>query len=89
MGRKVPENTEAVYALQPDLVVVSTATSSDLVRSLEGLGVPVYIARSPHNYKEMCDKIRGIAAAVGEKQDVLLRRMLPIYYQDIQRKRNL
>ena len=61
VGRKVPENTEAVYALQPDLVVVSIATSSDLVRSLEGLGVPVYIARSPHNYKEMCDKIRGIA----------------------------
>lgn len=51
VGRKVPENTEAVYALQPDLVVASTATSSDLVRSLEGLGVPVYIARSPHNYK--------------------------------------
>lgn len=34
VGRKVPENTEAVYALQPDLVVASTATSSDLVRSL-------------------------------------------------------
>lgn len=56
VGRKVPDNTEAVYALQPDLVVASTATSSDLVRSLEGLGVPVYIARSPHNYQQMCEK---------------------------------
>ena len=46
MGRKVPDNTEAVYALQPDLVVASTATSSDWSASLEGLGVPVYIARS-------------------------------------------
>ena len=66
VGRKVNENTEAVFALQPDLVVVSVATSSDLVSSLEGLGVPVYISRSPHNYQEMCEKIIGIAHAVGE-----------------------
>lgn len=66
VGRKVNENTEAVFALQPDLVVVSVATSSDLVSSLEGLGVPVYISRSPHNYQEMCAKIIGIAHAVGE-----------------------
>lgn len=66
VGRKVEENTEAVFALQPDLVVVSTATSRDLVSSLESLGVPVYICRTPHNYKEMCAKIIGIAHAVGE-----------------------
>lgn len=66
VGRKVNENTEAVFALQPDLVVVSVATSSDLVSSLEGLGIPVYISRSPHNYQEMCAKIIGIAHAVGE-----------------------
>ena len=66
VGRKVNENTEAVFALQPDLVVVSVATSSDLVSSLEGLGVPVYISRSPHNYQEMCAKIIGLAHAVGE-----------------------
>lgn len=66
VGRKVNENTEAVFALHPDLVVVSVATSSDLVSSLEGLGVPVYISRSPHNYQEMCAKIIGIAHAVGE-----------------------
>lgn len=66
--RKVEENTEAVFALQPDLVVVSTATSGDLVSSLESLGVPVYICRTPHNYKEMCAKIIGIAHAVGESE---------------------
>ena len=66
VGRKVQENTEAVFALRPDLVVVSVATSSELVSSLEGLGVPVYISRSPHNYKEMCSKIMGVAHAVGE-----------------------
>lgn len=87
VGRKVPENTEAVYALQPDLVVVSTATSSDLVRSLEGLGVPVYIARSPHNYQEMCDKIRGIAAAVGEKQQgELMVQKMDTHLQQLQKR---
>lgn len=87
VGRKVPENTEAVYALQPDLVVVSTATSSDLVRSLEGLGVPVYIARSPHNYKEMCEKIRGIAAAVGEKQQgELMVQKMDTHLQQLQKR---
>ena len=87
VGRKVPENTEAVYALQPDLVVVSTATSSDLVRSLEGLGVPVYIARSPHNYKEMCAKIRGIAAAVGEKQQgELMVQKMDTHLQQLQKR---
>lgn len=68
VGCKVNENTEAVFALRPDLVVVSTATSSELVSSLEGLGVPVYISRSPHNYQEMCEKIMGVAKAVGEPE---------------------
>ncbi len=68
VGRKVHDNMEAIVALQPDLVLVSTATSADLVSSLQGLGVPVYVARTPHNYQEMCAKIKGIAAAVGEPQ---------------------
>ena len=66
VGCKVQENTEAVFALQPDLVVVSAATSPELVSSLESLGVRVYISRNPHNYQEMCAKIIGIAHAVGE-----------------------
>lgn len=68
VGCKVHDNTEAIIALQPDLVLASTATASDLVSSLQELGIPVYVARSPHNYQEMCAKIKGIAAAVGEQE---------------------
>lgn len=68
VGRKVNENTEDILVLQPDLVVVSTATSRAFVEQLQNLGVQVYIARSPHNYKEMCAKIIGIAHAVGEAE---------------------
>lgn len=77
VGCKVQENTEAVFALQPDLVVVSQATSPELVSSLESLGVPVYISRNPHNYQEMCAKIIGIAHAVGEAERgrVMVRNM--------------
>ena len=62
MGRKLNENTEEILAMQPDLVVVSSATSKAFVDQLDSLGVKVYVARSPHNYKEMCAKIIGIAA---------------------------
>ncbi len=68
VGCKVHDNTEAIVALQPDLVLASTATASDLVSSLQGLGIPVYVARTPHSYQEMCTKIKGIAAAVGEQE---------------------
>ncbi len=68
VGCKVHDNTEAIVALQPDLVLASTATASDLLSSLQGLGIPVYVARTPHSYQEMCTKIKGIAAAVGEQE---------------------
>ena len=34
---------------------------------MEHMGIKVYIARSPHNYQEMCAKIVNLAEAVGEK----------------------
>lgn len=66
VGCKVHDNMEAILALHPDLVVASTATNADLVGGLESLGVKVYVARSPHNYQEMREKILHLAVAVGE-----------------------
>lgn len=68
VGRKVTDNLEAILKLEPDLVVASVATSNDVVQSLENIGVQVYIARSPHNYQEMCAKIKNLAVAVGENE---------------------
>lgn len=77
VGRKIDADAEQVLALEPDLVVVSTATSKEFVQQLERLDVPVYIAQSPHNYKEMCSKINNLAAAVGEQEKgaAIVRRM--------------
>ncbi len=68
VGRKAYDNTEDIIAMQPDLVVASTATSKEIVDRLRENGLKVYIARSPHTYKEMCDKVQNLATAVGEKQ---------------------
>ena len=67
VGCKVHDSLENILKLEPDLVVASIATSNELVQSLENIGIKVYIARSPHNYQEMCAKIVNLAEAVGEK----------------------
>ena len=67
VGCKVHDSLENILKLEPDLVVASIATSNDLVQSLEHMGIKVHIARSPHNYQEMCAKIVNLAEAVGEK----------------------
>lgn len=67
VGCKVHDSLENILKLEPDLIVASIATSNELVQSLEHMGIKVYIARSPHNYQEMCAKIVNLAEAVGEK----------------------
>lgn len=66
VGLKVNDNLEAILKLEPDLVVASSATSFDVVQSLENIGIKVYIASSPRNYEGMCRKIEHLAQAVGE-----------------------
>ena len=66
VGLKVNDNLEAILKLEPDLVVASSATSYDVVQSLENIGIKVYIASSPRNYEGMCGKIEHLAQAVGE-----------------------
>ena len=77
VGCKVHDNLESILKLQPDLVVASIATSNDVISSLENVGIPVYIARSPHNYEEMRSKVMNLAQAVGEKEQgqALVQRM--------------
>lgn len=68
VGHKVFENTEEIYGLKPDLVVASTATNEEVVRTLENMGLKVYVVASPKNYDGMKRKITGLAAAVGEEK---------------------
>ena len=77
VGRKVENNSEAIFALHPDLVVISTSTGADELRTLESMGLTVYVAMSPKTYQEMRQKVRNLGLAAGEPQKTedLLKRM--------------
>ena len=77
VGRKVENNSEAIFALHPDLVVVSTSTGADELRTLESMGLTVYVAMSPKTYQQMQQKVRNLGLAAGEPQktEALLKRM--------------
>ena len=77
VGRKVENNSEAIFSLHPDMVVISTSTGADELRTLESMGLTVYVAMSPKNYQEMQQKVRNLGLAAGEpkKTAELLARM--------------
>lgn len=66
VGCRISPCFEGIYGLEPDLVVASTSTDVQLLAALEDVGIKTYISSSPKSYKQMCDKIIGIAKAVGE-----------------------
>lgn len=68
VGHTVPIDPEAIMAVHPDLVIVSTAVPANVASSLSSAGVPVYTSIIARNWDQMETKIRGIAAAVGEKE---------------------
>ena len=77
VGKKCQENSEAVFSLHPDLVVISTSTGGDAMKTLESMGIPVYVAMSPKTYDQMKQKVRNLGLALGEaeKTKALLQRM--------------
>lgn len=67
VGRKVDMNAESIMALKPDLVIVSTAVSPQLVSLLRQSGIPVYVSLVAVSWDEMEEKVRGVARAVNEE----------------------
>lgn len=67
VGRTVEDNLESILAESPDLVFVTAGTGRDMIQSLTEMGVPVYVSIYPKTWDDLLIKIRGIAAAVGEK----------------------
>lgn len=67
VGRKVDVNAESIMALKPDLVIVSTAVSPQLVSLLRQSGIPVYVSLVAESFDEMEEKVRGVARAVNEE----------------------
>lgn len=64
VGRTLDLNPEAVMALNPDLVLVSTETPANFVQTLSASGVPVFVSIIPKDWDEMETRVQGIANAV-------------------------
>ncbi len=61
---RIQRNTsaEGVLALQPDLVVVPDFIAPEVIKSMQDIGLPVYVYRTPHTMEEIKAVIPGSGA---------------------------
>lgn len=62
-------NLEAIVALQPDLVLLSELNSSDLVQSLENLGLKVYYLGNPVEIEGLYTNLENLGKITGHEAD--------------------
>lgn len=60
-------NTEAIMALQPDLLIVPDWSDSEMVMMLRALKVPVYVYKAPHTVPEIKATIQELASLLHEE----------------------
>lgn len=65
VGDFMTPNVEAIAALDPDLVLVTTGVQEDIIEQLEGLGASV-VAVDPQTVDALFGSIRTVGAAIGE-----------------------
>ncbi|HEX2697088.1 MAG TPA: ABC transporter substrate-binding protein [Anaerolineales bacterium] len=62
-------STEAIVALKPDLVLAAEINPTDLVKSLEDLGLTVYYLKNPTTLEEMYSNLETVAQLTGHESD--------------------
>jgi len=62
MGRL---NTEAVVALQPDLILAAEITPPDQVETLRGLGLTVFVVTNPKEFEGLYANIQAVGTLTG------------------------
>jgi len=62
-------NTEAIVALQPDLVLAGGINPTELVASLEQLGLTVYFLPNPETLEEMFANLETVAKLTGHEAE--------------------
>lgn len=60
-------NTEAIAALEPDLVLAAEINTADQVQALEDLGMTVYWLGNPTTLEEMYGNLRVVAELTGQE----------------------
>ena len=62
-------NTEAILALEPDLVLAATITSPEQVQTLEVLGIPVFLLANPEDFSGLLDNIKLVGLLTGHEAE--------------------
>jgi iron complex transport system substrate-binding protein len=58
-------NTEAILALEPDLVLAATITSPEQIQTLESLGLTLYLLPNPMTFEELFANIVTVGELTG------------------------
>ncbi len=62
-------NTEAILALEPDLVLAATITSPEQVQTLEVLGIPVFLLANPDDFSGLLENIGVVGILTGHEAE--------------------
>jgi iron complex transport system substrate-binding protein len=62
-------NTEAIVALEPDLVVAAMINSPEHIEAIEKLGIPVFVMPNPMTFPELYEIINLAGELVGHEAD--------------------
>ena len=64
-----PLNTEAILALEPDLVLAAGINTPEQVKALEDLGITVYYLNNALTYDDLYDQVRWAGAITGHEEE--------------------
>lgn len=64
-----PLNTEAIVALEPDLVVAAEINTPEQVKSLEDLGITVYYFKNPADFDGMYNDLETMGTLTGHEDE--------------------
>lgn len=62
-------NTEAILALEPDLVLAATITSPEQVQTLEVLGIPIFLLANPADFSGLLENIDLVGILTGHEAE--------------------
>jgi len=62
-------NTEAIVALQPDLVLAASITAPEQVQALEGLGLTTYVLSDPIDFDGLYQNLQTVGELTGRQAE--------------------
>ena len=63
------KSPERIFALEPDLVLVTDGVSKELADSLRDLGIPVFVSHTPKRIDGILTRIEMIGRMIGEEEN--------------------